>query len=221
MFINASEEIKLGGDFSVCHVDQVKTLLDIGSLCTNNHEAQSFPLQSYQDSAWLLGRDDFVVDGKGFECLIKFTVKTHREGFFGTKSINIKEQGYLNISKFQCNEMVSLKQCYGQPMRCSEDGTCGGKQTEVPEFKWLESLDKIYHECGFFERIIQTKSLHEPVIAYAGSSDKCLAEDLFCYLPSSIVIWDQSLLSRCQLHKITKLSNVSSMRQAIVSDGKF
>ena len=207
MLLN-SKEINLNGSFKVCSHSYLKNIVNINSLCKTKPKHSNKILNQYFEItpdervvSWeiklnVLGKMDYQVYGNGFHCMQKKHILITSMSFWGEKFESLRTEP-VKLTRNECKIMVITKKCKESPMNCDAD-YCTYSANPKAAFSWLKERKSETFSCSFSTKVITAKNQFDHLFGL-----NCQIKNLFCYLPDSIIIWDETIYHECPLYKIT------------------
>ena len=140
------------------------------------------------------------VYGMGMECSKYKTKWLFEKTFFGEYHQS-SETTYVRLSRSECFEMKSKKICatkeYGDILKLECNGDVCSTEEKVfePLFYtvgwWGKSSSETY-SCQINPRLITAVNENDHIFG-----TNCVPTDLYCNLPRSIIVWEESILMKC------------------------
>ena len=209
----------LNGDFKECLVESHQNLLKLDKCPDIDDDDRQIPdvksVNRKEGSAFLFSKHQYVLEGLGQECSMKLRhFKLSTDIFFNKYSEQREE--IKKLSRFDCLNIVTNNLCNGHKMNCKNKEECVFLEERDPQrdvHPWmLGSHTFTLHECKFRNRLVMTDSLKKNVIHDTIGS--CEANDLYCELSDSIVIWKKDLIRTCLLERILYIWDLYSHKDA-------
>lgn len=145
---------------------------------------------TWNNKIHVLNRLPYKIKGIGFECSkVSVTIKTYMNIIRGRSSEPplIKK---IRMNREECEFMVKTKKCEANTMTC--DGPiCVFNETPDPEYYYLSEFTKTGISCRFESKLIMAENENSNLFGLV-----CKANDLFCNLEKSIIIWNRSIIHK-------------------------
>ena len=144
-----------------------------------------------------------MIMGIGTECKYEILNYNFVTGFWAQKSLYVEEKITL-MSQTQCSVLTRDRLCGRAEMRCT-DGSCFGEDIPTDEYRWWDTVTKIGYRCWLSPKRIVADELNSNLF---GTRQVCKAEDYYCKLADSVVIWNQNIIHDCPFERIDILKFV-------------
>ena len=209
----------MNGKFKECIVQSHQNMLRIEK-CPElsfrepvDHEAAAENRR--EGEAFVFTRHQNVLEGVGQECSIKVRQFKLSRDIFWNKYTEYNEH-HMKLTRFECLNMVTNQLCNGKKMSCKSNEQCVFIEERNPDVDvhpwWFGSHVYTLHECKFSNRLVISDSFEKHVLH--GSIGSCQANDLYCELAQSIVMWDKDIIRTCMFERIMYIRDLMSVRDA-------
>jgi len=164
-----------------------------------------------EGQAFVFSKHQFVLEGLGQECSMKARkFKLTTDIFMNKYTEHIEE--IVKLTRYDCLNMISNQLCNGRKMSCKSKEECIHLEERNPEVDvhpwWLGTHSFILFECKYSSRLLIADSFERNIIHSSISS--CQANDLYCDLGKSIVIWDRDIIRVCPFERILYIKDLLS-----------
>lgn len=176
-------------------------------------------LETWLDSfkhlqAFVFSKHKMVLEGMAYECSLKIHKYWFETDIFFQVHTS-SEQEVIQLSQFQCYDMIRNQKCGKTLMRCKSNSSCSFKEQMVTKKHpvWWSTNYVVLHECNFHQRLIVSANHDKKVIPSATSS--CLANDHFCALEGSVVVWSRDILRACLFEKLLYMDDLQKNNMGV------
>ena len=186
---NANIGIMLVGNFTYCDVRNEKGLVNMNMKCeslTKSNAGRLIGGRKYD--IVVMAKLNFVIDTYGTECYMKKVIRYLNTSFFGVRSESIFYVE-IQLTPIECIAMIESHKCNSHQMKCSEDG-CSFDELPEGEYAWFQDVKLTSVNCKLHRRKVQGEKNTSRL--FSNSRSSCLAPDLNCQMPNSIIVWQAS-----------------------------
>ena len=163
----------------------------------------------------VLSKKQNEFDGMGTACSKKIISVQTYINFLGSRTF-IKNEEIVDLSKEECELMVTTKRCDRQLMSCNE-GYCSNEFKPNIEYSWLNTVHTTWPECNLYSKRLVAPSLKSKILITEHTFSSCTPLDLYCKLQTSTIVWDQRLIDKCPYGFIRTI-NLDVFGSVLVSD---
>lgn len=206
------------GNFQLCIGDSTQHTLSTEKLCEEGsnlpdkaiklYENAVYNLYSYlKPEAYIFSKHNFILNGYGYECTMKMRKFSYEQDFLNNKYLSTSET-FVELSPYDCMNMVKLQRCNKLNMECKTQDMCNFKEPMPSEtYKgWYSRNEITNYECSFHKRIVVANTKGSQV--FQNAIDECLPQNLYCRLANSIVIWNADLLRTCTFERLEHVQDL-------------
>lgn len=209
----------MNGQFKECFVRSHQNMLKIEKCPDLNwlesEKENTTKLYRKEGEAIVFAKHQYVLEGIGQECSMKKRQFKLSTDIFGNKYTEHSEY-YVKLTRYECLNMITNQICNGKKMSCKSQDQCIFIEERHPDRDthpwWLGSHVFTLHECRFINRLVVTDSFEKNVLH--GSIGTCKANDLYCELSQSVVIWEKDIIRKCPFERIMHIKDLRSQRNS-------
>lgn len=186
---DANSGIMLVGNFTYCDVRNEKGLVNMNMKCESLKSSSGIGLFGGRKyDILVMAKLNFVIDTYGTECYMKKVIRYLNTSFFGVRSESIFYVE-IQLTPIECIAMIESHKCNSHLMKCSDDG-CSFDELPEGEFAWFQDVKLTTLNCKLHRRKVQGEKNTSRL--FSNSRSSCLPPDLYCQMPSSIIVWQSS-----------------------------
>jgi hypothetical protein len=138
--------------------------------------------------------------------------KTMKQSFLGYLDSKISKEKLI-ITKDECDFMIRSKKCVERSMYC-EGSVCSFNEEPPGFYTWMKENKFEYYECKTNTKLIVAENNDSIIFS---SKNNCKANDLYCLLHDSIVIWNASIVKKSNYERLFYGEAYSNYRNKLVS----
>lgn len=139
------------------------------------------------------------VVGRGYHCFSTAIKYKFTKTLF-LYSIEHHEERAVTLTEAECRKMVETKRCGIEQNKMSCEGNhCWYTEKVTPSYNWLMTNEYSTTTCKFSNMTITAE--HADSYLFGA---RCKANELFCRLHSSVIVWSQRNIHSCPFRRIIK-----------------
>ena len=152
---------------------------------------------------YLVSRNKYYLNEIGYECsMTRRTTYLNKTWYFSTS--RSEEKRTIHLTKLECLTLIESKECDKNKMKCNNDG-CWHVSQPIEEYYYWSERKVETTDCSFHRK--QVIAQFENSQLYFSPSNSCKANDEYCKLSESTVIWNNTGSNKCLLTKIHNGTN--------------
>ena len=194
------------GEFDYCNTNSADMdLIDYNGPCKSYDRFSNEKPGSTH--AFVLSKMHEVVNGEGFQCIMKKLTRRSEETLFFSKHTDSWIEN-VKLSREDCEYMVKTKRCDQYPMKCNGNH-CKFHQDPPANYRWGSTVTTFNYSCSIVPRYITAKSTSDLLFGQA-----CKPTDGFCMFDDEVIIWDPlNIIHDCPFSLIGNVTLVENVAQ--------
>jgi len=145
-----------------------------------------------------------IVSGIAYECKISEIQTVLKTDFWGNQYPPLSSSKSIEINKELCKQLVQTRSCENIAMHCELTGCYSTSPDFSNQYTWWTEKIVKSTRCSFVQKSITGTSLTDNL--FTSEVGKCTANDEYCVLPDSIVIWNSTdVIHKCPYEIISDL----------------
>ena len=194
LLITKTNSIMISDNFKYCQSHSNTKILDIDYLCNNIISQNEQIIQTNENiNLFILSKLHHIVNGIGYECKKQVKIRYLSENIFSYKSSR-EEKFIIALTEEDCQYMVATKKCENEQMTC-DDQTCHLEIISKQKHIYLNTIEAKDYTCSILPRLIVAETTITPLFGH--SNILCNANQLFCKLTESTIIWTNNIIHLC------------------------
>ena len=204
------------GQFYFCENPSINpfeaSILNIENGCDlSRSKSKIFPTGQQFKNVHVLDKLVHEVQGIAYECKkLKVQMETS-ETFFGYPKVSYSYEN-RKLSRKECKSMVDTRACAENDMICNDEG-CSYDGTPKERYNWWGVVRETGIICSFKQKTIIAVNSTTNLF-----NSKCTADDLWCKLPESTIVWSKDVIQKCPYGKVTFINELSHDKDDILID---